>query len=210
MRTDSTALDDVTANAAIAAASSAIRRSANRDFNTQDSNATVRYFTPLRAPFGWRPFMMPNYTFNWYPLHVDYPIPDRFLPIDDVFLTNQLITDLVFKDHATQAVLTLDRLWPFNAPAFNMPYTAAMFGTDQQINGGEGSVDVTAKFGWVTVPQTIFNACLVQASRYVKRRESPLGVAGFAETGAVVRLLHRLDPDVEVMISDFRRPWAAA
>lgn len=65
------------------------------------------------------------------------------------------------------------------------------------------TVRVTAKWGWPAVPEPVRQACLIQAQRIFGRPGAPLGVAGFSEMGAVVRL-QRLDPDVEAMLNDYR------
>lgn len=70
-------------------------------------------------------------------------------------------------------------------------------------------VTVTAKFGWPEIPVAIQQATLLQASRLVARRDSPYGVAGSPDAGTEVRLLARVDPDVEVAIGPYRRWWAA-
>lgn len=71
------------------------------------------------------------------------------------------------------------------------------------------SVRVTARWGWTAVPTTIKQATLLQASRLLARRDAPFGVAGSPEAGSEVRLLARLDPDVAVAVSPYRRWWGA-
>ena len=67
---------------------------------------------------------------------------------------------------------------------------------------------VTAAFGWPgEVPSAVHQACLQQAHRLFERRVSPYGVAGSPETGSELRLLARLDPDVEALIRHLRRNW---
>lgn len=68
--------------------------------------------------------------------------------------------------------------------------------------GRVGLVEVTADWGWDTVPDAVHQACLVQASRLLKRRDSPEGVAGFGEFG-VVRVT-RVDADVEALLMPYR------
>ena len=73
-------------------------------------------------------------------------------------------------------------------------------------------LQVTAKFGWPggTAPYGVKHATLVQASRLWKRKDAPFGVAGSVEFGSEVRLLAKLDPDVESLLRPFRRNWWAA
>jgi hypothetical protein len=70
-------------------------------------------------------------------------------------------------------------------------------------------VQVTATWGWTAVPATIKKATLLQASRFYKRRDAPFGVAGSPDMGSEMRLLAKVDPDVEVMLGDYRRKWGA-
>lgn len=68
----------------------------------------------------------------------------------------------------------------------------------------EALVEVTGVFGWASVPTAITQACVIQASRIFKRLDSPLGVAGFGDMGAV-RVSRYLDPDVEQLVAPYRR-----
>ena len=65
-------------------------------------------------------------------------------------------------------------------------------------------IKVTAVFGWPAVPIAITQACIIQSSRIFKRLDSPLGVAGFGDMGAV-RVSRYLDPDVEQLVAPYRR-----
>jgi hypothetical protein len=69
---------------------------------------------------------------------------------------------------------------------------------------------VTAPWGWSAVPVTIKEAVLLQASRLTQRRDSPYGIAGSPQTGSELRLLAKLDPDVQVAVRPYLRVWAAA
>lgn len=69
--------------------------------------------------------------------------------------------------------------------------------------GQRRQIQVTAQWGWAAVPDTITQATLIQAHRLYKRAESPEGVAGFGEFGAV--RLQRLDHDVQALLAGYRR-----
>lgn len=60
-----------------------------------------------------------------------------------------------------------------------------------------------------TVPDSIKLACLLQASRFFIRREAPFGIAGSPEAGSELRLLAKVDPDVEVILGPYRSWWGA-
>ncbi|MEU6098965.1 phage gp6-like head-tail connector protein [Streptomyces sp. NPDC047079] len=65
-------------------------------------------------------------------------------------------------------------------------------------------IRVTAKFGWPAIPNDIAQACLIQATRLYKRKDSPEGIIGSAEWG--VRNLSRRDPDVWALIEPYILP----
>ena len=72
------------------------------------------------------------------------------------------------------------------------------------ISGGEALVKVTGEFGWPSVPIAIKQACIIQSSRIFKRLDSPLGVAGFGDLGAI-RVTRDLDPDVAQLVMPYKR-----
>lgn len=66
------------------------------------------------------------------------------------------------------------------------------------------TVRVTGTFGWPEVPDAVKEATLLQASRLFTRLDSPLGVAGFGDMGAM-RVSFRGDPDVLMLLNPFRK-----
>jgi hypothetical protein len=68
----------------------------------------------------------------------------------------------------------------------------------------EAVVKLTAVFGWASVPIAITQACIIQASRIFKRLDSPLGVAGFGDLGAI-SVTRDIDPDVAQLVAPYRR-----
>jgi hypothetical protein len=120
-----------------------------------------------------------------------------FLEIDDVQDTTGMLvagTALASSDAA---------LWPRNAVAKGKAYTHLTWDT---LTSWTGPVDVTARFGWTSVPSQVVAAAGLQVSRFVARRDSPYGVAGSSSEGAQLRLLARLDPDVAVSLAGLSRP----
>jgi hypothetical protein len=69
--------------------------------------------------------------------------------------------------------------------------------------GGEATVQIVGTFGWSAVPIAIKQAVLMLAQRQFKRYDSPLGVAGVGDLG-VIRV-SRIDPDVQALVSPFRK-----
>ena len=68
----------------------------------------------------------------------------------------------------------------------------------------EALIRITGVFGWPSVPQAIETATIIQAMRLFKRYDSPLGVAGFGDFGAV-RVSRFLDPDVEMLVQPYKK-----
>lgn len=64
-------------------------------------------------------------------------------------------------------------------------------------------IQVTARWGWPSIPDPIRDATLLMAGRLFKRNDSLLGVAGFSDLGVIT--VRGVDPDVEHLIQPFRR-----
>lgn len=79
-----------------------------------------------------------------------------------------------------------------------------LFPTVNANYGEQALVQVTAKWGWASVPEPITQACIIQSSRIFKRYDSPLGVAGFGDLGAI-RVSRFLDPDMAQLVEPYRR-----
>jgi hypothetical protein len=80
-----------------------------------------------------------------------------------------------------------------------------VFPTTSVLQGeGQALVRVTAVWGWPAIPKAIETATIIQATRIFKRFDSPLGVAGFGDFGAV-RVSRFLDPDVEQLVQPYRK-----
>lgn len=59
------------------------------------------------------------------------------------------------------------------------------------------------------IPAEIKLACLIQASRLVTRKDAPFGIAGSPDVGSEMRLLAKLDPDVQVLVRPHKSWWGA-
>lgn len=71
------------------------------------------------------------------------------------------------------------------------------------VDAAKALVKVTGVWGWAEVPTAIKQACVIQAARIFKRNDSPLGVAGFGDMGAI--RVSRVDPDVARMLEPYRK-----
>lgn len=138
------------------------------------------------------------------------------VPIDDLMTTTGLVVAVDQGDDGTyETTVTGYRMRPYNAAATGRPWTELLIPdtaltTLPQCWPAPGAVRVTARWGWSGIPDAIRQACLLQASRLLSRRDSPFGVAGSPEAGSELRLLSSLDPDVRTSVEPYRRrTWAA-
>lgn len=180
-------LDEAQLSLAVAAASRAIDDATHRQFGLVDAPEN-RYYTA-----GWD-----RLRHRWV------------VPIDDLMTEVGLLVAYDADDDQTYAsTITNYQLRPLNAAADGSPWTEIVVRPGSAVQPGtvEGGVRVTARFGWSAVPDTIKQACLLQASRLLSRRDAPFGVAGSPDAGSEVRLLARLDPDVAVSVTPYRREW---
>jgi hypothetical protein len=196
---DATA-DDIAMFLALSSASDAVRNSANRTFEVA-GNATLRTFTPYQA----REFSALNWVFD--PFKSVWQISKPKVFIDD--LTDLTGLAIVNRISGVDITSSFDRGWPYNAASKGKPFVALEFVAGTAMPFEVGSLEITAKWGWSAVPDTIVNATLIQASRFYKRRDAPFGVAGSDAMGNSMRLLAKVDPDVAVMISSYSRIWGA-
>jgi hypothetical protein len=69
-------------------------------------------------------------------------------------------------------------------------------------------VQVTARWGWATVPAAVKESCLVSAVEIFKLKDTPFGVGGYGDFG-IIRA--RDNPFVARMLAPYvRHPWLAA
>lgn len=182
-------VDDAALDLAVEAASRAIDVSCNRQFGVV-SVAEERFYT---ARF-------------------DLERRRWLVPIDDLMTVTSFAAEVQDVDGNTVGAIDDYVLEVRNASQNGRPWTRLMVrsGSTASPTGLTDEVAITALWGWTTVPEAIKQACLLQASRFLARRDSPYGVAGSPQQGSELRLLARLDVDVAVMVAPFRRWWGAA
>ena len=67
------------------------------------------------------------------------------------------------------------------------------------------ALPISAKFGYSdAVPPEVKRACMIQAIRIFKRRDSPFGVSGTNNFGQL-QVIPTIDPDVKLMLAPFKR-----
>jgi len=137
-------------------------------------------------------------------------IPDDsfFCPIDDLYtLTTLKTADDADQEYDITWGVKDRQLEPLNGTinGTEWPYTGIRAVGDYLFPtvGSEATVQVTGVFGWPSVPTAIEQATILQAARYFKRSDSPMGVAGFDAMG-VVRLSN-VDPDIYTLLEPYKK-----
>lgn len=181
-------VDDTYLDLAVEAASRAIDVSCNRQFG-KVSVAEERFYT---ARF-------------------DLERRRWVVPMDDLMSVTSFAAEVQDADGNTVGAIDDYVMEPRNAAQLSKPWTMLMVrpGSSFKPTGVTDEVAITAAWGWTTVPDTIKQATLLQASRFHARRDSPYGVAGSPDMGNELRLLAKLDVDVALMVNPYRRWWGA-
>lgn len=166
--------DDVLLALNIAAASQAIDLWCHRSFG-KDSVASARVYWPSGS----------------------YVFTDDFVSLTTVH------TDPEEDDTFTQLVgATAYVAIPRNASVKGKPY-AALYLKDTFDYSAINGVQLTAVWGWPTAPPAVVKeACMVQAARFFRRKDAPLGVVG-TETETI--RLGSLDPDLKMLLGSLRK-----
>lgn len=71
------------------------------------------------------------------------------------------------------------------------------------------SVQVTAAWGWASVPDEVKEAARIQGARWFRRKDSPEGVLGGFQDFGAVRVSTRMDPDVAQLLKYYRTSEAS-
>ena len=132
-----------------------------------------------------------------------------YVAIDDFSAITSVKTD-ENNDGTPEVTLTANTDYRLvtNQTVPGWPYTAIQitsFGSHTLPVLVTQGVQVIGTRGWGagSIPEPVKAAALIQSTRIHARRATPFGVAG-APDGGVVRLLSRLDPDVELMLRPYR------
>lgn len=176
--------DDVSLERAIEAASRAIDAFCLRRFYTATE---TRHFTPSSQHRVWITGMADLISVTTLKTDDD---------ADGTFETTWAATDF--------------RLWPYNAALDGRPYLAVVAAPQGNylFPNVERGVEIAGSFGWPTVePTAIKQACVLQAARFFKRtKEAPFGIAVVPMAdGTGMRLLNKLDADVELLVKPYRK-----
>ncbi|HEX5120359.1 MAG TPA: head-tail connector protein [Pseudonocardiaceae bacterium] len=202
--------DDAQVALAVTAASRAVDRATGRQFGTT-TTAVDRFYTAEFRPGRHQRGHPSGFVFTVDPIPgVIGPHGHWAVDVDDVQDDTGLTVSYDTNGDETYSLTVTDyRLLDINAQADGKPWTGLRFARDADVRDVEFGVKVHAIFGWTSVPDTIKQATLLQASRLLSRRDSPYGVAGSPEAGTEIRLLPKLDPDVALTVRPYYRWWGA-
>lgn len=176
-------VDDTLLEGMVEAASRSIDRMANRRFYL-DTTATARLYRANDA---------------------------LQLFIDDVGSATGLIVALDatgLGNYTNTLTLNTDYILdPITAPSLNRPWNvvtivSASSAFEAPINYRPG-VQVTAKWGWPSIPDDINQACMILTADLYKRKDAPGGIIGLGDLGAI-----RMSPvgrDITQMVRAYRR-----
>jgi hypothetical protein len=135
------------------------------------------------------------------------PSSHTMLNVDDVRTVTAVKVDMnddgVYETTVPAGDVLLE---PLNPP-LGHPYTRLVLRTGRRgWPTVTAAVEVTGNFGWAAVPPQVQQACLLQTSRLFKRgKDAPFGVLMQPEMESGMRLLNKLDVDVEVLLNPLRR-----
>lgn len=165
--------------AALAYASRAVEHFCSRQFN-QTTTATARTYHPRHF---WLAYVDDFHTTNDLVIKTD-------LAADGTFETTWADSDFALEP--LDGVVSGQTGWPF--------YTIRATGS--KFFPAPAGLQVTARWGWPSVPEPVSEATLLVAEEGFKMSDAPFGVAGFGEFGSI-RV--RQNPIVAQMLAPYRR-----
>jgi len=145
---------------------------------------------------------------------------DVFVYTDDIGTTSSLVVAIDEAGNGTYStLLTLNTdyiLDPLTAAAKGRPFTQltmvsssvsfpifpGLFG-----NGLRPGVQVTARWGWPSVPDDINTACLILTADLYKRKDAPGGILGLGDLGAI--RMSAMGRDVSSIVRAYRKETLA-
>lgn len=141
---------------------------------------------------------------------------DIFVYVDDIGTTSSLVVKTDSNGDGTYAkTLTLNTdyiLDPLTASSLGRPFTQLTMVSNTETwpifpgltqNGLRPGVQVTARWGWPSVPDDINMACLILTADLYKRKDAPGGILGLGDLGVV-----RMSPigrDVTAMVRAYKK-----
>jgi len=139
-----------------------------------------------------------------------------FVYVDDIGTTSNLVVAVDENGNGTYSkTLTLNTdyiLDPLTSQSLNRPFTQLTMVSNTESwpifpgltsNGLRPGVQVTARWGWPSVPDDLNMACLILTADLYKRKDAPGGILGLGDLGVV-----RMSPigrDVTAMVRAYKK-----
>ena len=139
-----------------------------------------------------------------------------FVFVDDIGTTSSLVVKTDEDGNGTYSkTLTLNTdyiLDPLTSQSLNRPFTQLTMVSNTESwpifpgltsNGLRPGVQVTARWGWPSVPDDLNMACLILTADLYKRKDAPGGILGLGDLGVV-----RMSPigrDVTAMVRAYKK-----
>lgn len=139
-----------------------------------------------------------------------------FVFVDDIGTTSNLVVKTDEDGNGTYSkTLTLNTdyiLDPLTSQSLNRPFTQLTMVSNTESwpifpgltsNGLRPGVQVTARWGWPSVPDDLNMACLILTADLYKRKDAPGGILGLGDLGVV-----RMSPigrDVTAMVRAYKK-----
>jgi hypothetical protein len=139
-----------------------------------------------------------------------------FVFVDDIGTTSNLVVAIDENGNGTYSkTLTLNTdyiLDPLTSQSLNRPFTQLTMVSNTESwpifpgltsNGLRPGVQVTARWGWPSVPDDLNMACLILTADLYKRKDAPGGILGLGDLGVV-----RMSPigrDVTAMVRAYKK-----
>jgi len=143
-----------------------------------------------------------------------------FVYVDDISSTTGLVVKTDDDGDGTfETTLTINTDFlvdPLTASALGRPFTQLTMVNTLNVwpvypglfsNGLRPGVEVTAKWGWPSVPDDIETACQILTADLYKRKDSPGGILGLGDLGAI--RMSPLGRDVTAMVRAYKKEVVA-
>lgn len=120
---------------------------------------------------------------------------------DEVMVSPSIATTtgLIITSEGANWATTDYRLYPLDKPSKTVIRRDPVTG-GRRFRAGY-LVDVTARWGWITHPPEVEEACLLKATTLFSRKDAPFGVATFGDFAAL--RISRQDPEVIELLSTY-------
>jgi len=131
------------------------------------------------------------------------------LKVDDIYSTTGMTVKADYNGDGTFETTfasTDYNVYPYSPPN-GKPYTKLEIPPSGSYTFplGPKGIEVTALFGWSSVPSAVNQACVMLAQRLHKRNQTILGQAAASAVGTISLKIPKIDPDVQMLLMPYRK-----